>query len=262
MEGYDTFDDLFFGVNPREAELMDPQHRVLLECAWEALESAGYDPQGIAARVGRLRRRHPVDLPALPPDRQPAGRRRRPAAGDPRQRLGRAGHPGLLQAQPAGPEPQRAVRLLDLAGRRPHRCPGAAQRGVRPGAGRRRLDPGRRRPRLPLRAGVGGVARRPLPGLRRRGAGEPLRLRGGARGAEAAGPGAGRPRHHPRRHPRLGGHQRRQPQGRLHRPRGRGAGGGDQRGAGGRRASIRRRFATSRPTAPARRSAIRSRSRR
>ena len=52
MEGYDTFDDLFFGVNPREAELMDPQHRVLLECAWEALESAGYDPQGIAARVG------------------------------------------------------------------------------------------------------------------------------------------------------------------------------------------------------------------
>jgi amino acid adenylation domain-containing protein len=52
MAGYDTFDDLFFGVNPREAELMDPQHRVLLECAWEALESAGYDPQGIAARVG------------------------------------------------------------------------------------------------------------------------------------------------------------------------------------------------------------------
>ncbi len=52
MEGYDCFDELFFGVNPREAELMDPQHRVLLECAWEALESAGYDPQGIAARVG------------------------------------------------------------------------------------------------------------------------------------------------------------------------------------------------------------------
>ncbi|MEA2604981.1 MAG: hypothetical protein QOF89_5973 [Acidobacteriota bacterium] len=52
MDGYDCFDDLFFGVNPREAELMDPQHRVLLECAWEALESAGYDPQEIAGRVG------------------------------------------------------------------------------------------------------------------------------------------------------------------------------------------------------------------
>jgi len=52
MDGYDCFDDLFFGVNPREAELMDPQHRVLLECAWEALESAGYEPQEIAGRVG------------------------------------------------------------------------------------------------------------------------------------------------------------------------------------------------------------------
>ena len=52
MDGFDCFDDLFFGINPREAELMDPQHRVLLECAWEALESAGYDPQQIAGRVG------------------------------------------------------------------------------------------------------------------------------------------------------------------------------------------------------------------
>jgi amino acid adenylation domain-containing protein len=52
MDGYDTFDDLFFGFNPREAELMDPQHRVLLECAWEALESAGYDPQSIPGRAG------------------------------------------------------------------------------------------------------------------------------------------------------------------------------------------------------------------
>ncbi|HEY9421820.1 MAG TPA: polyketide synthase, partial [Thermoanaerobaculia bacterium] len=52
MDGYDRFDDLFFGINPREAEIMDPQHRVLLECAWEAMESAGYDPQEIAGRVG------------------------------------------------------------------------------------------------------------------------------------------------------------------------------------------------------------------
>jgi len=52
MDGYDCFDELFFGINPREAELMDPQHRVILECAWEALESAGYNPQEAPGRVG------------------------------------------------------------------------------------------------------------------------------------------------------------------------------------------------------------------
>ena len=48
----DLFDADFFGYSPREAEIMDPQHRVFLECAWEALESAGYDPHQFGGRIG------------------------------------------------------------------------------------------------------------------------------------------------------------------------------------------------------------------
>nr|WP_229321281.1 polyketide synthase [Larkinella knui] len=48
----DEFDPLFFGINPRLAELMDPQHRIFLEIAWEALESAGYEPQNYDGSIG------------------------------------------------------------------------------------------------------------------------------------------------------------------------------------------------------------------
>jgi acyl transferase domain-containing protein len=46
------FDAQFFGYAPREAELMDPQHRVFLECAWSALEDAGYDSQQYDGTIG------------------------------------------------------------------------------------------------------------------------------------------------------------------------------------------------------------------
>ncbi len=52
MDGIDEFDAAFFGMSRREAELTDPQHRVFLECAWSALEHAGYDPATFDGRIG------------------------------------------------------------------------------------------------------------------------------------------------------------------------------------------------------------------
>ncbi|HEU5075112.1 MAG TPA: type I polyketide synthase, partial [Polyangiaceae bacterium] len=46
------FDAGFFGYSPREAELLDPQHRVFLECCWEALENSGRVPNRCPELVG------------------------------------------------------------------------------------------------------------------------------------------------------------------------------------------------------------------
>lgn len=52
IEKADCFDAAFFDYSPVEAEIIDPQQRVLLECAWEALENAGYIPGGTDRRIG------------------------------------------------------------------------------------------------------------------------------------------------------------------------------------------------------------------
>jgi acyl transferase domain-containing protein/acyl carrier protein len=52
LEDIDLFDASFFSFNPREAEITDPQHRIFLECAWEALENAGYDSTRCTSRIG------------------------------------------------------------------------------------------------------------------------------------------------------------------------------------------------------------------
>jgi acyl transferase domain-containing protein/glutamate-1-semialdehyde aminotransferase len=48
----ELFDHEFFGISARLSQVMDPQQRLVLECAWEALEDAGYDPETFPGTIG------------------------------------------------------------------------------------------------------------------------------------------------------------------------------------------------------------------
>jgi acyl transferase domain-containing protein len=52
LDDADMFDAGFFGYTPREAQTLDPQGRVFLECVWEALEHAGCDPHTYPGAIG------------------------------------------------------------------------------------------------------------------------------------------------------------------------------------------------------------------
>jgi len=52
LSDMECFDAGFFGFSPREASILDPQHRHFLECAWEALEDAGHMPEHFDGRIG------------------------------------------------------------------------------------------------------------------------------------------------------------------------------------------------------------------
>ena len=73
LEDVELFDAGFFGYSPREAELLDPQQRLFLECAWEAMEDAGYDSRrtpglvGVFASLGFNRYLHQI-LTAVDPE--------------------------------------------------------------------------------------------------------------------------------------------------------------------------------------------------
>ena len=51
LDDVPMFDASFFGFSPRDASIMDPQHRHFLECAWEALEDAGHPPARFAGSI-------------------------------------------------------------------------------------------------------------------------------------------------------------------------------------------------------------------
>lgn len=48
LDGVDRFDAGFFQITPREARVMDPQHRLFLQTVWSAVEEAGYDPAALS----------------------------------------------------------------------------------------------------------------------------------------------------------------------------------------------------------------------
>ncbi|MBE8998420.1 aminotransferase class III-fold pyridoxal phosphate-dependent enzyme [Nostoc sp. LEGE 12447] len=52
IPGGETFDAAFFGINPMEAVVMDPQARVFLELVYEALENAGYESESFDGLIG------------------------------------------------------------------------------------------------------------------------------------------------------------------------------------------------------------------
>ncbi|MEK3775411.1 SDR family NAD(P)-dependent oxidoreductase [Paenibacillus sp. FSL K6-4396] len=51
LDGVDEFDPLFFQISPREAEMMDPQERLFMQCVYETLEDAGYTRERLAADI-------------------------------------------------------------------------------------------------------------------------------------------------------------------------------------------------------------------
>lgn len=52
IDDIEMFDASFFGFSPRDAAIMDPQHRHFLELCWEGLEHAGYDPARYEGSIG------------------------------------------------------------------------------------------------------------------------------------------------------------------------------------------------------------------
>ena len=52
LDDIEDWDASFFGFSPKDASIMDPQHRLFLECSWEALEDAAHLPEHFAGSIG------------------------------------------------------------------------------------------------------------------------------------------------------------------------------------------------------------------
>ena len=254
------FDAEFFGISPREALAMDPQQRLLLETSWEAFERAGIDPATAARQPDRRLRRR--DVPRLrPPGCDAAGRRRglpaapaTPAASPPAGSPTRFGLEG--PAVTVDTACSSSLVALHLAGQalRQGECSLALAGGVdRDGHARHRSSSSAASAGSPPTAAASRSRPPPTAPAGREGVGRAAPGAAVGRAAQRA-PGA-----------RRGARQRGQPGRRVQRPDRAERpvpAAGDPAGAGQRRAVGRPRSTRSRRTAPAPRSATRSRRRR
>ena len=148
LDGVDEFDADFFGFSPQAARTTDPQHRLFLQCAWHALEDAGYDPARFDGSIGVYGTSSASGYLVLQPAVAPKpehhhgpGRQHRPDQPVLPERQGLPGDPGIAPVQPARPQHRRSDGVLVVSGRGPPGLPEPAQRRMRHGTGRWRVDP-------------------------------------------------------------------------------------------------------------------------
>ena len=175
LDDVEWFDAAFFGYPAKEAAIMDPQHRLFLECAWEALEDAGYargtSPAPSACIAGRGANSYLARI------RSPVGKSRRGRARhvfSATRRL--SDHARVVQAESDGPEPEHSDGVLHVAGGGTPGLPepaGAASATWRSRAASSISVP--ERPGYFYQDGRHRVARRALPRVRRARAGDGLR---------------------------------------------------------------------------------------
>ena len=192
LEDLELFDAPFFRISPVEAQMLDPQQRLMLETSWRALEDAGLDPERLAGSrtgvyAGISNNEYRSLIMEASDTAEPAASLYTVTGTSFNTAIGRVAFALGLEGTGDGGR----HRLLLVAGGAAPGGVGAAARRVRPGAGRRRAyDP------VGATAGAArqrrhAVAGRALQDVRRRG--QRLRARRGLRhpGPEAAGRGGG-----------------------------------------------------------------------